>query len=166
MITGLPSTPERRCRVLFELPLMAETMVPAISSSVMGPLGVKHLPRLWLKILLHGYGRLPDGYRHGVGGFDEFLTTTLGIDRDAFIAYIETSKPDYLTLEAWVRANATALTPEAIAKVNDGVASTDIPEAMYADRCARLGFADPAYKKAVALNDLDDWLAIHETLAR
>jgi hypothetical protein len=122
----------------------------------MGPLGVKHLPRLWLKILLHACGRLPDGYRHGVGGFDEFLTTTLGIDRDAFVSYIETAKPDYLTLEAWVRANATALTPEAIAKVNEGVSATDIPEAMYGDRSARLGFADPAYKKAVALNDLDD----------
>jgi hypothetical protein len=145
---------------------MAEPIVPVLSSSVMGPLGVKHLPRLWLKILLHACGRLPDGYRHGVGGFDEFLTTTLGIDRDTFVSYIETAKPDYLTLEAWVRANATALTPEAIAKVNEGVSVTDIPEAMYGDRSARLGFADPAYKKAVALNDLDDWLAMHETLSR
>jgi hypothetical protein len=48
--------------------------------------------------------------------------------------------------------------------VNDGVSATDIPDAMYGDRSARLGFADPAYKKAVALNDLDDWLAMHETL--
>ena len=143
---------------------MAEPIVPVLSSSVMGPLGVKHLPRLWLKILLHGCGRLPDGYRHGVGGFDEFLTTTLGIDRDAFVSYIETAKPNYLALEAWVRANAAALTPEAIATVNDRVAAADIPDAMYADRCARLGFTDPAYKKAVALNDLDDWLAMHETL--
>ena len=142
---------------------MAEAIVPVLSSSVMGPLGVKHLPRLWLKILLYGCGQLPDGYRHGVGGFDEFLTTTLGIDRDAFVSYIETAKPDYLTLEAWVRENAASLTPEAIAKVNDAVAA-DIPDAMYADRCARLGFADPAYKKAVALNDLDDWLAMHEAL--
>ncbi len=130
----------------------------------MGPLGVKHLPRLWLKILLHACGRLPDGYRHGVGGFDEFLTTTLGIDRDAFVSYIETAKPDYLTLEAWVRANAAALTPETIAKVNEGVSAADIPDAMYGDRSARLGFADPAYKRAVALNDLDDWLAMHATL--
>jgi hypothetical protein len=35
---------------------------------------------------------------------------------------------------------------------------------MYGDRSARLGFADPSYKKAVAPNDLDDWLAMHETL--
>jgi hypothetical protein len=132
----------------------------------MGPLGVKHLPRLWLKILLHGCGRLPEGYRHGVGGFDEFLTTTLGIDRDAFVSYIETEKPDYLTLEAWVRANATALTAEAIAAINARVANADLPDTMLADRRAQLGFDEPGYTKAVALNDLDDWAAMHAALTR
>jgi hypothetical protein len=132
----------------------------------MGPLGVKHLPRLWLKILLHGCGRLPEGYRHGVGGFDEFLTTTLGIDRDAFVSYIETEKPDYLTLEAWVRANATALTAEAIAAINARVANADLPDTMLADRRAQLGFHEPDYTKAVALNDLDDWTAMHAALTR
>ena len=132
----------------------------------MGPLGIKHLPRLWLKILLHACGRLPEGYRHGVGGFDEFVTTTLGIDRDAFVAYIEAEKPDYLTLEKWVRANATALSAEAIAKINARVAETDLPEAMLPDRRASLGFDDPGYTKAVALNDLDDWAGMHAALTR
>jgi hypothetical protein len=145
---------------------MSAPIVPVLSSSVSGPLGVKHLPRLWLKILLHGCGRLPDGYRHGVGGFDEFLTTTLGIDRDAFVAYIETEKPDYLTLEAWVRANATALNPETIATINARVASTDLPEAMLAGRLDQLGFHEPGYTNAVALNDLDDWMGMHAALTR
>jgi uncharacterized protein DUF5069 len=143
---------------------MAAPIVPVLSSSVSGPLGVKHLPRLWLKILLHGCGRLPDGYRHGVGGFDEFLTTTLGIDRDEFIAYIENEKPDYLTLEAWVLEHAATLTPEAIEHVNARVSSTDLPEAMFTDRTARLGWSAPGYTKSIALNDLDDWLAMHEAL--
>jgi uncharacterized protein DUF5069 len=145
---------------------MPEIIVPVLSSSVTGPLGVKHLPRLWLKILLHGCGRLPEGYRHGAGGFDEFLTTTLGIDRDAFVAYIETQKPDYLTLEAWVRANATALTAETIADVNARIADTNFPDAMLADRRAQLDFHEPDYTKAVALNDLDDWAAMHGALTR
>jgi len=131
---------------------------------VAGPLGVKHLPRLWLKILLYGCGRLPEGYRHGAGGFDEFLTTTLGIDRDAFVAYIEMEKPDYLTLERWVREHATALTPETIATVNERVAEADMPEAMRIERIAQLGFDQPGYTKAVGLNDLDDWAAMHRTL--
>jgi hypothetical protein len=145
---------------------MAEQIFPVLSSSVRGPLGVAHLPRLWLKILLHACGRLPEGYRHGAGGFDEFLTTALGIDREAFVAYIETEKPDYLTLEAWVRANATTLTPATIETVNQRAATVDLPEAMRGDRASRLKFDDPSYIKAVALNDLDDWLGMHEMLTR
>ena len=80
------------------------------------------------------------------------------------MSYIETAKPHYLALEAWVRTNAAALTPQAIATVNERVSATDIPEAMYADRTAPSDSRTPTYKKAVALNDLDDWLAIHETL--
>src|SRR5471030_1556222 len=68
---------------------MSEIVFPVLSSSIRGPLGVAHLPRLWLKLLLHSCGRLPEGYRCGVGGLDEFLTTTLGIDRDAFVAWVE-----------------------------------------------------------------------------
>jgi len=145
---------------------MTAPIVPVLSSSVVGPLGVKHLPRLWLKILLHGCGRLPDGYRHGAGGFDEFVTMTLGIDRDAFVSYIETEKPGYLALEAWVRANAAALTPEAIATINARVTEANLPDAMLPDRRAQLGFDEPGYTKAVALNDLDDWAAMHAVLTR
>jgi hypothetical protein len=111
-------------------------------------------------------GRLPEGYRHGIGGFDEFLTTTLGIDRDAFIAYIETMRPDYLTLEGWVRENATLLSEDTIAAVNARVADADLPEHMLVERTAQLGITDPAYTKAVALNDLDDWAAMHAAVTR
>jgi hypothetical protein len=138
-------------------------MPPVLSSSVKGPLGVAHLPRLWLKILLHASGRLPEGYRHGVGGFDEFLTTTLGIDRDAFVAYIETEKPDYLTLERWVRDHATSLDDEAIAKVNHRVGTVNMNDELLAERRARLGL-DPSITGAVAVNDIDDWKAFHTML--
>jgi Domain of unknown function (DUF5069) len=143
---------------------MAEPIVPVLSSAVAGPLGVKHLPRLWLKIVLYSLGRLPEGYRHGSGGFDEFVTTTLGIDNAAFVAYVESERPDYLTLEAWVRAHATALTPETIATINERISSTDLPETMLADRRARLGPASAEITRAYALNELDDWLAMHEAL--
>jgi hypothetical protein len=143
-----------------------QRIFPVLSSSVAGPLGVKHLPRLWLKILLSEKRLLPDGYRCGEGGFDGFLTSTLGIDSEAFQAYIREQLPDYPTLEAWVRAHATNLTPEAIATVNDNVATADLPERMRADRFARVGLHDESYVKAVALNDLDDWAGMHEELLR
>jgi len=135
-----------------------------LSSSVKGPLGVAHLPRLWLKILLFSAGRLPEGYRHGVGGFDEFLTTTLGIDGDAFVAYIETQKPTYPALEAWVREHAATLNADTIATVNHRIATVDMREELLTERRERLGITDLSYTNAVDVNNLDDWQAFHDML--
>jgi len=137
---------------------------PLISSSVMGPLGVAHLPRLWLKVLLHACDRLPAGYRHGNGGFDELLFTNLGIDGDAFVDYITTQKPDYRTLEAWVRSHATKLTPEAIAAHNAGILEAPMLEERAVARRAELGISDAGFTNAVKLNDLDDWSGTHARL--
>ena len=41
-------------------------IVPLISSGIAGPLGVIHLPRLWLKVSLEACGKLADGYP-GIG---------------------------------------------------------------------------------------------------
>ncbi|MGP6191555.1 MAG: DUF5069 domain-containing protein [Vulcanimicrobiaceae bacterium] len=136
---------------------MPEEIVPLISSSVAGPLGVLHLPRLWLKILLHACGRLPEDYRHGAGGFDELLTTSLGIDNAAFVSYIENEKPGYLQLEAWVKAHATKLTVDAVAAFNHAIRTRDMRPEMAAERRARFGIADASFAHGVTLNDLDDW---------
>ncbi len=95
-----------------------EPIVPLISSSVSGPLAAKHLPRLWLKIVLHAVGRLPEGYRHGSGGLDEVTLTGLGIDAPTFIGYVESELPSYPQCEAWVRAHATNIGAAAIAEHN------------------------------------------------
>jgi hypothetical protein len=138
-------------------------IVPAISTSVTGPLGVAHLPRLWLKMLLHAHGRLPEGYRHGIGGFDELTEDALGISYEAMAAFIDAQKPGYLAFESWVRANATNLTPEWIDAHNATLLGRIVPEERAADRRAEYG-VDDSVKAAVALNDLDDWLAIHRQL--
>jgi hypothetical protein len=143
---------------------MPTPIAPVLSSSVKGPLGVAHLPRLWLKILLYASGRLPEGYRHGVGGFDEFLTTTLGIDGEAFVAYIETEKPNYPALEAWVREHATTLNAETIAAVNHRIATVDMRDELLAERRERLAITDLSYTNAVDVNNLDDWQAFHDML--
>jgi hypothetical protein len=141
-----------------------EQEAPLISSSVAGPLGVTHLPRVWLKILLHAAGRLPEGYRHGAGGFDELLCTNLGIDRDAFVAYIENEQPGYAELEDWVKANATNLNAESIAKHNAAILGRDLPPNLLEERRTALGITDPSLTKAVTLNDLDDWAAAHRRI--
>jgi hypothetical protein len=136
-------------------------VVPLISGATAGPLGVVHLPRLWLKLLLHALGRLPDGYRHGVGGSDEVVMSGLGIDADAFIHFIATEKPDYLACESWVRAHATNLTPEAIAAVNAGVLDAIMPDPRRSDWQQRFGVT---FGEGWKLNQLDDWAAIHAQL--
>ena len=139
--------------------------VPAIGTSVAGPLGAWHLPRLWLKHRLHGVGRLPEGYRHGAGGFDEILTGALGIDPQAFATYVETSRADYLTAEAWVRSNATNLTPEAIAAVNERLATFKMPPELRTKRRAELGAVADSLELGIPLNDLDDWAGLHRQLS-
>ncbi|MFY9780922.1 MAG: DUF5069 domain-containing protein [Candidatus Baltobacteraceae bacterium] len=143
---------------------MPEEIVPLVSSSVAGPLGVLHLPRLWLKVLLHACGRLPEGYRHGAGGFDELLTASLGIDNAAFVAYLENEKPSYLQLEAWVKAHARNLTPEAVAAFNHKIRTRDMGANLAVERRARFGIADASFAHAVTLNDLDDWDQVYRRL--
>jgi hypothetical protein len=143
---------------------MKDQIVPLISSSVAGPLGAMHLPRVWLKILLHAEGRLPDGYRHGIGGFDELVCTNLGIDRDAFVAFIEQKKPTYLELEAWVRENASNVNAESIAAHNRAILARELPEEKRAERYAGIGATDRSITNGVALNDLDDWTAVYRQI--
>jgi hypothetical protein len=138
-----------------------EEIVPLISSSVMGPLGVAHLPRLWLKILLHARGRLPEGYRHGNGGTDELTCVNLGIDVAAFVRYIESELPDYLQLEAWVREHATKLDATSVAAHNMRVLTGIMREELAVERRARFGITDPSFANSIRLNDLDDWAGVH-----
>src|SRR5207248_479659 len=66
---------------------MADTYVPMISSGVAGPLGILHLPRLWLKVSLESQGKLASGYP-GIGrGFDAMTCAALGLEEQA----VETS---------------------------------------------------------------------------
>lgn len=135
-------------------------VVPMVSSAAVGPLGVCHLPRMWMKIFLHAKGRLPAGYRHGTGGFDEKTALDLGFDRDAFIEFVETSLPTYLEAEAWVRAHATHLDPESIRKHNEGIHRNKPLLTAVAQR-AFVGLADESILDATLLNDLDDWMTLH-----
>jgi hypothetical protein len=138
-------------------------VVPIVSSSTVGPLGVCHLPRMWLKVLLHAKGRLPAGYRHGTGGFDEATAVNLGFDRDAFIEFVGSTHPTYLETEAWVRENAKNLTPESIRKHNEHV-HRDKPPLMAKVQRAFVGLDDENILDATLLNDLDDWHTLYVQL--
>src|SRR3954453_15983701 len=100
---------------------MSETYVPTISSGTAGPLGVLHLPRLWLKVSLESAGKLAPGYP-GIGrGFDAMTCAALGLDEQAVTDYISQNKPTYPQFEAWVKQNGKSLNRDAIEKHNAAV---------------------------------------------
>ena len=97
------------------------TYVPLISSGVAGPLGVLHLPRLWLKSSLEAQGKLATGYPGCGKGYDQMVVDGLGLKRDAVIAFVKSSKPTYPQFEAWVKKHATHLDKASIDKLNSAI---------------------------------------------
>src|SRR6185295_11097519 len=98
------------------------TIVPLISSGVAGPLGVLHLPRLWLKTSLEARGKLAAGYPGAGKGYDQMVIDGLGLNRDAVIQYIKDSHPTYPQFEAWVKKQPGAKLDKAgIEKLNASI---------------------------------------------
>jgi hypothetical protein len=141
-------------------------MIPSISTSVTGPLGVMHLPRFWLKNLLHATGRLPAGYKHTTGTFDRLVIDTLGFDEVAMLDYFKTEMPNYLQFEAWLRQNARHLDEATVKTLNQRYATFEMSESGSATRRDELGIADTSLRLGIALNDLDDWSALHHEVVK
>src|SRR5258706_3162825 len=97
------------------------TIVPLISSGVAGPLGVLHLPRLWLKLSLEAAGKLAPGYPGAGKGYDQMVIDGLGLNREAVLAYIKKDKPTYPQFEAWVKKSGTKLDKGSIEKLNSAI---------------------------------------------
>ena len=144
-----------------------DAYIPLISTSSTGPLGVVHLPRLWLKLLLADKGMLEEGYRAGEGGFDGLLLDTLGVAVKDIRAFVAESRPDYLAFEDWVKENARpeSLTESAIKAFNQKVLSFLKPEPMRSEQLAALALPeDDTTWTGTDLNDLEDWWSFHRAL--
>ena len=144
------------------------TIVPLISSGIAGPLGVLHLPRLWLKASLEARGRLAPGYPGAGKGYDQMVIDGLGLQRDALLQYIQTSRPTYPQFEAWVKANAKNLNPASVASLNASIKGYLHGDATRKDILSANGLPDDlaSFKDAVNLNNLDDWKEFHEAVLK
>ena len=144
-------------------------IVPLISSGVAGPLGVLHLPRLWLKVSLECRGKLADGYP-GIGkGYDMMTINALGLNADAVKKFINDSKPTYCQFEAWVKEQpGVKLDKATVYKHNSAVRGYIHDDAtrksiLGANSVADEGSVNPG---AVDLNNLDDWYEFHQAELR
>jgi hypothetical protein len=136
------------------------TVVPLISSGVAGPLGVLHLPRLWLKVSLESRGKLAAGYPGAGKGYDQMVIDGLGLKRDAVIDYIKTSRPDYCQFEAWIKKQpGVKLDKASVEKLNDSIRGYNHDDQTRKSVLSANGLHDDAHacRDAVNLNNLDDW---------
>ena len=144
------------------------TIVPLISSGVAGPLGVLHLPRLWLKLSLESTGKLASGYPGAGKGYDQMVIDGIGLQRDAVIDFVKKNKPTYPQFEDWVKKNARSLDRESIEKHNAAVCGYNHEDETRKEILGACGIADDgsAFKDAVNLNNLDDWQGFHQAVLK
>ena len=141
-------------------------IIPLISSGTAGPLGVKHLPRLWLKALLSASGNLPEGYKDVRPGFDYMVLECLGIDPDSARAFIIRNRPTYLAFEKWVCEQPNVdISAVNISTINEAIESRTKSSEIRKQMLKELGLPENSpVESSVLLNNLDDWKAIHTQL--
>ncbi|RYD26179.1 MAG: DUF5069 domain-containing protein [Verrucomicrobiaceae bacterium] len=139
-------------------------IIPLISSGTAGPLGVLHLPRLWLKASLGAAGKLHSDYPSCGQGYDQMVLDGLGLDRALFEGFIANSKPTYPQLEAWVlEQSGGALDPAAVEKLNAAITGYIHGDDVRTTILEASGINDEGkIRDAVNLNNLDDWHAFHQ----
>jgi hypothetical protein len=141
------------------------TIVPLISSGVAGPLGVLHLPRLWLKLSLESRGNLAPGYPGCGTGYDQMVIDGLGLKRDAVIDFIKTRRPTYPQFEAWIKSQPNVkLDQGSVDKLNSAIRGYNHDDGTRKSILGANSIPDDAKAPhdAVNLNNLDDWKELHE----
>ena len=146
---------------------MSTTYVPMISSGVAGPLGVLHLPRLWLKSSLEACGKLAAGYPGCGKGYDQMVISALGLNREATLAYLKASRPTYPQFEAWVKAQpGVKLDAATVDALNKAILGYIHDDGTRKSILSANGLPDGSPKDAVNLNNLDDWKEFHESVLK
>ncbi len=145
------------------------TIVPLISSGVAGPLGVVHLPRLWLKVSLESRGKLAPGYPGAGKGYDQMVIDGLGLQRDAVLEFIKSSRPTYSQFEAWIKKQpGVKLDKASIDKLNGAIRGYVHDDQTRKTILSACGLPDDAHacRDAVNLNNLDDWKEFYDAVLK
>lgn len=140
-----------------------QKIVPLISSRVAGPLGVYHLPRLWLKVSLDSKGLLAQGYPAIGTGFDQMVLDGLGLKGDQVTEYIKEKHPTYPQFEEWIRTQPGArVDAESVKKLNGSLIGYHHSSEDRASILSGCQMKDEGkILDACRLNELDDWHEFH-----
>jgi hypothetical protein len=143
-------------------------IVPLIGSAEVGPLGVLHLPRLWLKVSLDAKGLLADDYPAVGTGFDKMVLDGLGLQKDAVTEFIAKSRPTYCQFEAWIKDQPRVrLDSASIARLNESIRSYNHDVGTVQAVLGENGLpSDIGIRDAVTLNRIDDWKCFHEAVLK
>ena len=148
---------------------MSSTFIPMIPCSVAGPLGVLHLPRLWLKVSLEARGKLAAGYP-GIGkGFDQMVIDGLGLTADAVRKFITDKHPTYGEFEAWVKQQpGVKLSRASVYKLNQSILNYHHGDETRQAILKGAGYKDDGsvLGAATELNALDDWSTFHQEVLK
>jgi hypothetical protein len=135
-----------------------------IPCNVAGPLGVLHLPRLWLKVSLEARGKLAPGYP-GIGkGFDQMVISGLGLNADAVRKFISEKKPTYNEFESWVKSQpGVKLDRASVYRLNQSILNYHHDDEKCREIRTSTGYKEDGSvtNAAIELNALDDWQAFH-----
>ncbi len=140
-------------------------LIPLISSGTAGPLGVVHLPRLWLKLTLGERGRLAEGYDECGAGFDQMTLDALGLDKNKTIAFVRDQRPTYMQFEEYVvRENGGSVDKAKVAAHNSAVTgyAHDGTFGNPSEMRKASGIRDESVNNAVLLNTINDLDGLHK----
>ncbi len=142
------------------------SVVPLIGSGVAGPLGVVHLPRLWLKTLLSAKGQLAEGYDECGMGFDQMVLDGLKLDRETTLNYLKDNLPTYPKFEQWVvEQSGGSIDASEIDALNAAITGYNHADETRGEILSAAGVEDDgSIKDAVRLNNQDDWTEFHAAL--
>ncbi|MFM8360392.1 MAG: DUF5069 domain-containing protein [Verrucomicrobiota bacterium] len=148
---------------------MSTTYVPLISSGVAGPLGVLHLPRLWLKASLEAAGKLAAGYP-GIGkGYDSMVLDALNLNAAEVQKFLAETKPTYPQFEAWIKKQpGVRLDRATIHKLNVAIAGYIHGDDVRKNILGASGLPDDGsiLPDAINMNNLDDWYEFHQAVLK
>jgi hypothetical protein len=138
-------------------------IIPLISSGTAGPLGVLHLPRLWLKASLVAAGKGHPDYPI-CNGYDSMVLSALNLDKAEFEKFIADEKPTYPQLEAWIlEKSGGQLDAAEVKKLNDSITGYHHSIEIRTSILEANGIPDDgSLPDAINLNNLDDWLTFHK----